>query len=357
MKTFHLNKPGKILIVGQGLAGTLLSYQFLKNNIQHKVVDNQHANSSTLAAAGLINPVTGRRYVKSWMIDELLEVAKPFYHGLEQLLDMKLVSSMDVIRSLKNVSQENLWNTATSRPGYKDYVSDDDSPASYAGVVNHSFTYRRIRKAMQVDVSGLIVKYSEFLLNRNMLIQESFDYSQIYPDSDVFEIYGETYSHIIFCEGYKAIDNPFFNFLPFQPSKGESFEIEINGFEPDEILRDEIFLVPVGESLIWSGGGYGWDFTNKYPTEDFRTEWSNKLDELLQVEYRIKSHKAGIRPGVKGRRPLLGRHPEYNNLIIFNGLGTKGTSLGPYFSKHLYEYLFEEKELLNEVNIQRFVED
>ena len=58
----------KYLIVGQGLAGTVLSYQLLKNGIPHKVLDDGHLSAATLAAAGLINPITGRRYVKSWTV-------------------------------------------------------------------------------------------------------------------------------------------------------------------------------------------------------------------------------------------------------------------------------------------------
>ncbi|MBT8189703.1 MAG: FAD-dependent oxidoreductase [Bacteroidia bacterium] len=348
-----MDKPQQILIVGQGLAGTLLSYQFLTHNIEHKVVDNHHANSSTLAAAGLVNPITGRRYVKSWMIDELLDFAKPIYRGLERLLDIKLVTHLEVIRSLQNVSQENLWNTATSRPGYNEYASDNDSAGSYTGFVNQRFAYRRIKQALQVNVSELIKAYRLFLQEKDMLIDDDFNFS-FKPEMNEFSLYNTRFSHIVFCEGYKAVENPFFNYLPFQPSKGESFELEIHGLIPMEILRDEIFLVPMGENRIWSGGGYAWKYDDDFPSEKFSAEWTKKLDDLLMAEYRINTHRAGVRPSVKGRRPLLGKHPLYERLIIFNGLGTKGTSLGPYFANHLYEYLFEDGQLLNEVNIQRF---
>jgi len=68
----------------------------------------------------------------------------------------------------------------------------------------------------------------------------------------------------------------------------------------------------------------------------------------------VVMHKAGIRPTVKDRRPFLGAHPDHNNLYVFNGLGTKGVSLAPYFAKHLVDHMVDGVELMKEVSIGRF---
>ncbi|HBA65740.1 MAG TPA: FAD-dependent oxidoreductase, partial [Methylococcaceae bacterium] len=52
------------LIVGQGLAGSLLAFELIQRNAQVMVVDDGRENASEVAA-GLINPVTGIRLVKS----------------------------------------------------------------------------------------------------------------------------------------------------------------------------------------------------------------------------------------------------------------------------------------------------
>ena len=74
-----INRESHVLIVGQGIAGTVLSYKLSQRNISHKVLDNNHQSAATHAAAGLINPITGRNYVKSWMIDDLLPEACLLY--------------------------------------------------------------------------------------------------------------------------------------------------------------------------------------------------------------------------------------------------------------------------------------
>jgi glycine/D-amino acid oxidase-like deaminating enzyme len=63
---------------------------------------------------------------------------------------------------------------------------------------------------------------------------------------------------------------------------------------------------------------------------------------------------AGIRPTVPDRRPILGRHPIYSNLSLFNGLGTKGYMMAPLLSKEMCLYLLENKSLHKEVVIDRF---
>ncbi|MBP6403894.1 MAG: FAD-binding oxidoreductase, partial [Bacteroidia bacterium] len=84
---------------------------------------------------------------------------------------------------------------------------------------------------------------------------------------------------------------------------------------------------------------------------------TEQLDEILKVPYRVISQKAGVRPTVKDRRPLLGLHPQHPGVYVFNGLGTKGVSLGPFFASHFVNYLEDETDLSEEVNVQRFWTD
>ncbi|MEL7021711.1 MAG: hypothetical protein AAGK47_08885, partial [Bacteroidota bacterium] len=60
------------------------------------------------------------------------------------------------------------------------------------------------------------------------------------------------------------------------------------------------------------------------------------------------------RPTVKDRRPFLGKHPDFSRLAIFNGLGTKGASLGPYFAQQMTNHLLQQTALEPDVDITRF---
>ncbi len=72
----------EILIIGQGICGTWLSYFLQKENRSFLVIDDNQPNTSSRIAAGIINPVTGRRIVKTWMIDELIPFIETAYQEI-----------------------------------------------------------------------------------------------------------------------------------------------------------------------------------------------------------------------------------------------------------------------------------
>jgi len=70
------------IIVGQGICGTFLSWNLLKAGKKILVIDEPYQSSSTKVASGIINPVTGRRVVTTWMIEELLPFAFNAYTAI-----------------------------------------------------------------------------------------------------------------------------------------------------------------------------------------------------------------------------------------------------------------------------------
>ena len=344
-----------ILVIGQGLAATVLSHYLNKHSIEHKVIDKGHEGSSSLAAAGLINPITGRSYVKSWMIEDLLKEAKRCYAELSELLGKELVSETVILRSLRNAAQFNKWNDSTSREGYADFVDDALNVFDYDTILKEVPRFGVIQQAHQIDIAPLIQLYQTQLKEKGDLILESFDHDALKREGDQFVYKGNRYDRLIFCEGYQAVNNRYFKGLPFQPAKGEALEIEIENFESKQILRDDIFIVPLKNGKYWSGGSYIWEFEDDKATEEWRSMWEEKLQKLIKAGYKITSHKAGIRPSVKGRRPLIGEHKDHPGIYIFNGLGTKGSSLAPFWARHLVEdHLLNSMPLDEQVDINRF---
>ncbi len=349
-----LNKESHVLIIGQGIAGTILSYKLSEKNISHKVLDNGHKYAATHAAAGLINPITGRNYVKSWMIDDLLPVAKSTYRELSEKLNHNYVREANILRAMHTPAQENKWFSSVGKPGYSDYVVETPNDNEYKGIVQQASYYGEITQSIQVDISQLVTDYKAYLIDQNLYIEGSFDASALTVTDNNVVYANEAYDYIIFCEGYKGMENPLFPDLPFQLAKGQAFTINFDGPAPNQILRDEIFIAPMDEKNIWTGGTYQWDFEDDSPTAAFAAEWNDKLKKLLKVNYTVTNHKAGVRPAVKGRKPLIGPSPISNLLYMFNGMGTKGTSLIPYFAEHLIQHLITGMPLHSEVALNRF---
>ncbi len=345
----------KVLIVGQGLAGTIFSYCLYRKNIPFRIIDNNHKSAATLAAAGIINPITGRRYVKSWKIEELLPVAIEYYEGLEVLLGIKLVKKTSILRAFDNLMQENNWFESTGRPGYAPWIKNKADVSNYDELVNPAFGYGEIDPAIQVDVSLLIKKYRAWLISQNWLIEGSIDSDVDFTESVSYA--GEDFSRVVYCEGYKVLENKYFGHLPLQPVKGQSFIVEIENELPDKMLRDKIFIAPLSAHKFWTGGGYDKNISDNDPTQEFIDNWNLKLKNLLKVPYNVVEHRAGIRPAVQGRKPLIGTHPNFSHIHLFNGMGTKGTSLSPYWAEHFASVLLGTAQIDAEVDILRFWED
>jgi glycine/D-amino acid oxidase-like deaminating enzyme len=76
---------------------------------------------------------------------------------------------------------------------------------------------------------------------------------------------------------------------------------------------------------------------------------------MLDCDFEIIDQLAGVRPTVRDRKPILGAHPEYKNIFILNGFGSRGVMAAPSLSKKLINLIFEKKEVDKEINLDRFL--
>ncbi|MEN1786080.1 MAG: FAD-dependent oxidoreductase, partial [Bacteroidota bacterium] len=163
-----------------------------------------------------------------------------------------------------------------------------------------------------------------------------------------------TAEKIIFCEGYKAAINPFFAHLPYESAKGEALILRIPNLQTADIIKKHYFIVPLENDLFWFGSNYEWDDLTDDPTDTGRRFLEEQLRGILKVDYEVVDHLAAVRPVLKDRRPVLGYHTDHPEIAIFNGLGTKGTSIAPYWAKEMVALLTKEKALSAEVHLARF---
>lgn len=344
------------LIVGQGLAGTLVTYFLLKAGRSVHVIDDGYPRAATKVAAGIINPVTGRRYVKSWRIDELIPQARQTYRELENLLDIEVYHPRSILRALFNAREENDWQTRAYTPEYQNYIvpNNEVDTGAFAKFAVPAFDYGELREGAQVEIGKLVKHYRQYLQKKNRLSEAEFDFSKLKLSAGGINYKGINAQGIIFCEGAKAKYNPFFSYLPHEGNKGETLIAEIPGADFQKILKQRIFIVPLAGGQYWIGSTSDNHHSDDLPSTKARDNLLEKLNKLLLTPFELKAHQAAIRPTVKDRRPLLGKHPDHPQLIIFNGLGTKGASLGPYWAAHLSEVLNTGQKIDPEVNINRF---
>ena len=347
-------KQTDFIIVGQGLAGTLLHSFLEKKGHSSMVIDPGHHHAASLVAAGIINPVTGRYYTKSWKIDELIPAAQATYHQLEKELNISIFQHRNILRSLFHQKDANDWALRMADPAYQKYMLTKVDPTDFLPWTQASFAYGELTHGAQVQLSVLVKAYRGKLLKNNDIVEEEFDYERLEVSESSFRYGAIESKQVVFCEGIGSTRNPFFNYLPFRGTKGEVLIIKIEEPEATKLLKHRLFLVPFGNQEYWVGSAYVKEYEDDLPTEEGRQKLLDQLQEVLNVPFEIVNHLSAIRPTVKDRRPFLGEHPTIPGMHIFNGLGTKGASLGPFFAQQMANFLDHDAPIDPLVNIERY---
>lgn len=342
------------MIVGQGLAGTVLSY-FLKSlGKTIAVVDHHHHKSSSIIAAGTFNPAVFRRLGLIWKAQELIDFSIPFYKNLESEFSLELVRDMDIYKVLSDNREKDTWNKLAENTKYKRYFKSTVDSGNVMDTVRGDNGLGVLGCSGTVNLGKLLSAFRKTLVEGQELINERFDFKGLKRDDKGHNYKGIDVRKIIFCEGHQAINNPYFSWLPFKLTKGEILHVETSDSPTEKILHKRINMIPLNEQNFWAGATFEWDFENDLPTEKGKVELNSRVEALIGKNYKISNHIAGIRPTVSDRRPLLGQHPIEKDIYIFNGLGTRGVLIAPYFASQMADYLEKNGKLDVEVDIKRY---
>ncbi|MDO9593557.1 MAG: FAD-dependent oxidoreductase [Lutibacter sp.] len=341
------------IIVGLGLAGLAFTKELEKNKKTFLVFED-HSQNSSMVAGGVYNPVVLKRFTPVWNATEQLEIALPFYNDLEIQFNKKYDYSIDIYRIFKSVEEQNNWFTACDNPVLSNYMSAKLINEKYEGVLAE-FGYGKLLNTGRIDTKSLLEDYRNYLSQRNLIRNESFQYSELKITENGVEYKDIIASKIVFCEGFGLKNNPFFNELPMQEAKGELITIHAPNLNINFMIKSAVFVLPLGNNNYKVGATFNWKDKTQLPTEEGKNELLTKLKSVIDVPFEIVEHIAGIRPTVKDRRPLAGKHPKHQNLAVLNGLGTRGVMIAPTLAKALYDHLENGIALDQEISIARFL--
>ena len=342
-----------ILIVGQGICGTMLSWFLHKAGKSFLVIDDNNANTPSKVAAGIINPVTGRRFVYSWMIDTVMPFAAETYNEIGIFFNQKLIEQKGIIDFFPSPQMLHAFTTRlTENDTFLHSYPDQNH---FNQFFNYEFGCGKISPAYIADVSGIISNWLHYLSEKKLLVEEYFDHDLLSIEKDSISYQNITASKIIFCDGMNSANVPLFSALPFSPSKGEMLLIESEDLSNEHIFKKGLMMAPLfQENLFWVGSSYQWEYQHANPTTEFYEQTKTLLNQWLKMPYKIMDHKAALRPSTLERRPFVGFHPQYNSIGILNGMGTKGTSLAPFFANQIAQNILFDAPITPEADVKRF---
>ncbi|MDB6167374.1 MAG: hypothetical protein JWM88_238 [Verrucomicrobia bacterium] len=321
--------PRDVLIVGQGIAGTLLGWELERAGIPFEIVDAGHARSASQVAAGMLTPITGQRLVPGWRFDELLPVARAAYCEMETAWDVPLWRDMRVRRIFASDRERIIFREKSAAGLLGPHAGDADEEGFW------------IEGAAQVDLSSLISSARARWRGRGVLREGGFDWEGDFPSHEL----------IVDCGGRAAGR---FGFVPWEYSKGEIISVRVDELDPRVILNRGHWILPMAEGIARVGATHESGKTDVTPTPEARAALEASASTILNRAFSIVDHQAGVRVNLPDRRPVAGRHPEMRRLGILNGLGARGALFAPWLARQWVNHLTEGVAFEAEIDVARF---
>jgi glycine/D-amino acid oxidase-like deaminating enzyme len=342
------------IIVGQGLAGSAVAMQLLKRGKKILVIDEPSRNNSSRVAAGLFNPITGKNTVKTWMADDLFPCLHQYYREVEKLTGKKFFYPLPIYKPFASVKEQNEWMGLSASEAFQNYIESIFSVSPFGHKLRDPFGGMMLKQCGYLNTQAYMLAVRSLIRSTSFFIDGLFDEADLVLENDNVSYQDFRGEKIIFCQGERGVSNKWFRNLPIRPLKGETLAIK-SDWKKDVILNRGVYMVPgnhPGECKI--GSTYNFNDNSSEITQAGRQELIEKLEELIRLPYEIVDQDWGVRPTTPDRRPILGSHPDSEKLVIFNGLGTKGVSLAPYFSEVLIHWLEKKGTLHKAVAITRY---
>ncbi|NNC86064.1 MAG: FAD-binding oxidoreductase, partial [Bacteroidia bacterium] len=286
-----------------------------------------------------------------FLADEAFDFAREYYLSLEKELGARFVQQMPLFKIFNNQEQQDDWLQKANSPEYEQYLSKEIKHFSEEAIKN-DFGTAEVLNTFLLNTQAFLNATKLFLVENASYRNETFHSDEVVLEPDAVHYRGIHAKKIIFCTGYKAASDKYFNWLPFNLCKGERLNIEFESFQLEKAISNNVVLIPEDNNYIL-GSTYSWDELNEEPTAEAREELSLKFQKISNSKFQISNHLAAIRPTTIDRRPFLGLHPELKQLAIFNGMGTKSVMFCPFLAKKMCALLLNGIDLPSEVNIQR----
>jgi len=336
------------IIVGGGFAGLFLAHQLLKNNKSFVLFSNNRTSASHISA-GVCNPVILKRFSTFWKSEEQMRFLQTFFSEIEIYTSKNYLINEPVARIFHNESEKIQWIKNSNKESLKSYLNSNFIKLKS---VENDFETGLVNNSCRLDVENFFIDFYDYLEINGNLTSEDFDYDNIDAMNSQYKNY--QFKKIVFCEGVSIKDNPYFDNIPILPNKGHCLEVKIDETIDPYIIKKKHFLFSLSDNRFYYGGTYDRLDETSDINQEFVDELENGLKEFYKNDFTTTKIKTAFRATVDDRKPILGTHPDFQNLHIFNGLGARGVLNGTYFSKIMFDYLENQIEIDSDIDVKRF---
>lgn len=335
------------IVVGDGYAALFFAHQLLQNGKKFRLFSEQKRSASRISA-GIINPIVLKKFTTFWRAQEQIDFLLTTLLEIEKYTGKNYLINQPIRRIFHDEKEKDLWLKKSESQELAPFLRKEF--LALDGVKN-PYTTGEVMQSARLDVDGFFCDMNRFFIQNDFLISEKFNYSDLKENS----YQNLQFKNIVFCEGMGVLQNPYFGNLPVQPNKGHHLKVKLTEDLKNKFtIKKKHFLFPLQGELYYYGGTYDREQLHSEIDEDAKQQLLDGLAEIYEKPFDIEEINFGFRPTVKDRRPILGRHKDFHNYYVFNGLGARGILNGCYFSSELFQHIEHGKPLPSEVDLERF---
>lgn len=397
-----------VLIVGQGIAGSVLAYTLMEAGFSVCVVDDGHKTSASTVAAGMINPVLGRRLSKAWEIEKCLPLAIGLYTRLEAHFGQHFFFPKRILRLIDSEKEAEYLQKRLADTAFSPYLGalhppgtsggngndtgntgssfDTDSSFSTGSGIDTDSASANARDASTpdattdapdattdalrmddalgsieingggfLDTCALLTALRGYFVQQGSLVEAQFDHSRL--DLGIVGKVrwgGITAGRIVFAEGWRILHNPLFAAYDFQPTRGQILTVQAEQPLPEHIINRSKWLIPQGGREAWLGSTYERGHTEATTTAEGRCEILGKVQSFLpNNRLSVIGQRAGIRLACRDFIPRAGFLPGDARIGIFNAFSSKANCFAPYLAQCMADHLRKGTPLPQQADISQ----
>jgi glycine/D-amino acid oxidase-like deaminating enzyme len=336
------------IIVGDGYGALFFAHQLIKSK-KTFILFSGGKKSASHISAGIINPLVLKRFTRFWLAQEQLDALQETLKEIEIYTGTNYWINEPIHRILHDEMERDVWAKKSIREDLQPFLN---SKFENLDGIKNLFLTGEVLQSGRLNVEEFFADLFNYLKKTECIISEFFKYGELNVDENIYQ--NIKFNNIVFAEGMAVQNNIFFKDIPLIPNKGHQLNLKLSENLGNKTFKKKYFLFPISKDKYYYGGTHDRDHLENEINENSVQDLKNSLEDFYENDYEITDVNFAFRATVEDRRPILGRHEIHKNLYVLNGLGARGILNGNYFAKDLYNFIENEKPLLEEVDLKRF---
>lgn len=354
----------KIVIIGAGILGASTAYHLAKEGVSVTVIDRKDPGQATDAAAGIICPWISQRRNKAWYT--LAKNGAAYYEPLIAALEKDGETST----GYRKVGAISLHTDVSKLEGMEERAKKRREDAPEIGEIQQlteaetlekfpvlSDAYAAVHISGAARVNGRALRdalisaakkqgalflnaSAELLMNDSQVIGVQIEDEQIEADQ------------VLVTAGAWAAElfEPFDIDVQITGQKAQIAHLQLENVDTEEW---PVVMPPTNQYILSFDGGevvVGATYED-HQAGDMRVTAGGLheiFDKALQIapglkEAAFKEARVGFRPTTPNFMPIIGEVPGLKGVLLANGLGSSGLTVGPYLGAQLAKLARGEK--------------